>query len=252
MAAGRGRICARLRSRDEEERCRRQGALVGARTGHDRRGYGHSRRGRFRTRTARRTYSKQLVSYRHSCPPERGGKRALTDACGGRMPITSTRSHVTEVCRRLLAPVQRRQVKLISEQPIHFNGRDEKLLVYYNPAPLPNALPPRIDDPCIDVTRGRTTDSAYVSRRPYAERGGARSRHLHCRRRSGRHDAGAGPARVGPVGDPPRKRRVSPRSADTASVRRSHDRDRHVEPAIDARFVRSAGPPGTGRDGAGR
>ena len=53
---------------------------------------------------------------------------------------------------RLLAPVRARDVTLISEQSIHFNGRDEKLLVYYNPAPLSNVLPPRIDDPCLDAS----------------------------------------------------------------------------------------------------
>ena len=33
----------------------------------------------------------------------------------------------------------------------YFNGRVEKLLVYYNPAPLPNLLPPRIGDSCRDA-----------------------------------------------------------------------------------------------------
>ena len=92
----------------------------------------------------------QLVSYRHSCPPAHDGTgpdarvwRAHADY------IHAFTRHGS--LPRLLAPVQRRQVRLISEQPIHFNGRDEKLLVYYNPAPLPNTLPPRVDDACIDV-----------------------------------------------------------------------------------------------------
>jgi arabinofuranosyltransferase len=91
-----------------------------------------------------------LVSYRHRCPAGSGGSRP-----DGRV----WRAHADYIhaftrhgsLPRLLAPVPARKVRLISEQPIHFNGRDEKLLVYYNPAPLPNALPPRIDDACIDV-----------------------------------------------------------------------------------------------------
>jgi hypothetical protein len=92
----------------------------------------------------------QLVSYRHNCPPVENGARP-----DGRM----WRAHADYVhaftrhgsLPRLLAPVRARRVRLISEQPIHFNGRDEKLLVYYNPAPLPNRLPQRIDDSCTDV-----------------------------------------------------------------------------------------------------
>ena len=89
-----------------------------------------------------------LVSYRHRCPADEGdGTRA-----DGRI----WRAHADYIhaftrhgsLPRLLAPVRSRQVKLISEQPIHFNGRDEKLLVYYNPAPRPHVLPQKIDGPC--------------------------------------------------------------------------------------------------------
>jgi hypothetical protein len=88
-----------------------------------------------------------LVSYRHSCPADEGGARA-----DGRL----WRAHADYIhaftrhgsLPRLLSPVRSRQVSLISTQPIHFNGRDEKLLVYYNPAPRENVLPPRINEPC--------------------------------------------------------------------------------------------------------
>jgi hypothetical protein len=91
-----------------------------------------------------------LVSFRHRCPAAEGHDRP-----DGRV----WRAHADYIhaftrhgsLPRLLAPVRTRQVKLISEQPIHFNGRDERLLVYYNPAPLPSTLPPRIDDSCTDV-----------------------------------------------------------------------------------------------------
>jgi arabinofuranosyltransferase len=89
-----------------------------------------------------------LVSFRHGCPAEEDGRRS-----DGRV----WRAHADYIhaftrhgrLARLLAPVRARDVTLISEQPIHFNGRDEKLLVYYNPAPFPNVLPPRIDAPCL-------------------------------------------------------------------------------------------------------
>ena len=91
-----------------------------------------------------------LVSFRHYCPAEVDGDRP-----DGRV----WRAHADYIhaftrhgrLPRLLAPVRAKDVKLISEQSIHFNGRDEKLLVYYNPKPLPNVLPPRIDAPCLDV-----------------------------------------------------------------------------------------------------
>lgn len=90
-----------------------------------------------------------LVSYRHRCPAD--------EADGTRADGRVWRAHADYIhaftrhgsLPRLLAPVRNRQVKLISEQPIHFNGRDEKLLVYYNPAPRPHVLPREIDDPCL-------------------------------------------------------------------------------------------------------
>jgi arabinofuranosyltransferase len=92
-----------------------------------------------------------LVSFRLRCPAEVDGDRP-----DGRV----WRAHADYIhaftrhgrLARLLAPVQAKNVTLISEQPIHFNGRDEKLLVYYNPAPLPNVLPPQIDAPCLEVS----------------------------------------------------------------------------------------------------
>lgn len=91
-----------------------------------------------------------LVSFRHRCPPAVNGTRP-----DGRV----WRAHADYIhaftrhgrLPRLLAPVRVKDVTLISEQPLRFNGRDEKLLVYYNPEPLPNVLPARIDDPCSDV-----------------------------------------------------------------------------------------------------
>ncbi len=90
----------------------------------------------------------ELVSYRHLCPVEEASQRS-----DGRV----WRAHADYIHAftrhggpaRLLSPVQLRDVQLISEQPIHFNGRDEKLLVFYNPAPQPNVLSSRIDLPCV-------------------------------------------------------------------------------------------------------
>jgi hypothetical protein len=95
-----------------------------------------------------------LVSFRHRCPAAEEGARA-----DGRV----WRAHADYIhaftrhgsLPRLLTPVRTKDVTLISEQPLHFNGRDEKLLVYYNPAPLPHVLPPRIDSPCSDVREER-------------------------------------------------------------------------------------------------
>jgi 4-amino-4-deoxy-L-arabinose transferase-like glycosyltransferase len=89
-----------------------------------------------------------LVSFRHRCPPE--------EEEGARADGRVWRAHADYIhaftrhgsLPRLLAPVRGRNVQLISEQPIHFNGRDEKLLVYYNAAPRPHVLPQKIDDPC--------------------------------------------------------------------------------------------------------
>ncbi len=90
-----------------------------------------------------------LVSFRHRCPEQ--------DDDGSQPDGRVWRAHADYIhaftrhgrLPRLLAPVRAKDVTLISEQPIHFNGRDEKLLVYYNPAPRPNVLPPRIDAPCL-------------------------------------------------------------------------------------------------------
>jgi hypothetical protein len=91
----------------------------------------------------------QLVSYRHNCPPGENGTRP--DARMWRAHADYIHAFTRHgSLPRLLAPVRLRQVKLISDHSIHFNGRDEKLLVYYNPAPLANTLPARIDAPCTD------------------------------------------------------------------------------------------------------
>ncbi len=92
----------------------------------------------------------QLISYRHNCPPDKDG--APPDARVWRAHADYVHAFTRHgSLPRLLAPVRPRQVTLISEQMIHFNGRVEKLLVYYNPAPLPNLLPPRIGDSCRDA-----------------------------------------------------------------------------------------------------
>ena len=93
----------------------------------------------------------ELVSFRHHCPVQADGSRP-----DGRV----WRAHADYIhaftrhgrLPRLLAPVRARDVTLISEQAIHFNGRDERLLVYYNPAPLPNIVPPQIDAPCLGTS----------------------------------------------------------------------------------------------------
>jgi hypothetical protein len=91
----------------------------------------------------------QLVSYRHNCPPAETGTRP--DARIWRAHADYIHAFTRHgSLPRLLSPVRLRQVKLISDQSIHFNGRDERLLVYYNPAPLTNTLPARIDSPCTD------------------------------------------------------------------------------------------------------
>ena len=89
----------------------------------------------------------ELVSYRHLCPLEEGSERS-----DGRV----WRAHADYIHAftrhgspgRLVSPVRLQDLQLISEEPIHFNGRDEKLLVFFNPAPQPNLLPSRIDLPC--------------------------------------------------------------------------------------------------------
>ena len=89
----------------------------------------------------------QLVSFRHHCPPGRGDRpdarvwRAHADY------IHAFTRHGS--VPRLLAPVRNRQVTLISQHDLYFNGRDEKLLVYFNPDPRPHILPPAINEPCV-------------------------------------------------------------------------------------------------------
>lgn len=89
----------------------------------------------------------ELVSYRHRCPPRIGSGRSdgrVWRADADYIHAFTRHGHLD----RLLAPVRPGEVQVISEHPIHFNGRDEKLLVFFNPAPGPNLLPPRIDLPC--------------------------------------------------------------------------------------------------------
>jgi hypothetical protein len=90
----------------------------------------------------------ELVSFRHRCPtsarddpPDSRGWRAHADY------IHAFTRHGS--LTRLLSPMRAGQVQVISKQPIHFNGRDEMLLVYYNATPRPNELPGHIDEPCV-------------------------------------------------------------------------------------------------------
>jgi arabinofuranosyltransferase len=90
----------------------------------------------------------ELVSFRHRCPPREADAR----------PDSRTwREHADYIhaftrhgrLNRLLAPVHPKDVELISEQSLHFNGQDEKLLMFYNAVPKPNVLPLGIDEPCL-------------------------------------------------------------------------------------------------------
>jgi hypothetical protein len=88
----------------------------------------------------------QLVSFRLHCPP---GAAERPDARLWRAHADYVHAFTRHgSVPRLLAPLRNRQVTLISEQPLHFNGEDEKLLVYFNPDPQPNVVPPGINDPC--------------------------------------------------------------------------------------------------------
>jgi arabinofuranosyltransferase len=90
----------------------------------------------------------ELVSFRHRCPPRGEGDRPDS---------RQWREHADYIhaftrhghLNRLLAPLRARDVELVSEQQLHFNGQDEKLLVFYNNAPKPNVLPPHIEDLCL-------------------------------------------------------------------------------------------------------
>lgn len=90
----------------------------------------------------------ELVSFRHRCPPSKGGDRPDARNWRGHADYIHAFTRHGRLSR-LLAPVRARDVEQISEQSIHFNGRDEKLLVFYNPAPVPNRLPAGIDEPCV-------------------------------------------------------------------------------------------------------
>ena len=91
----------------------------------------------------------QLVSFRHNCP---AGARHAPDARVWRAHADYIHAFTRHgSVPRLLSPVRGRQVTLVSEHGLRFNGRDEKLLVYYNPAPRPNALPSTVDGPCRHV-----------------------------------------------------------------------------------------------------
>ncbi len=90
----------------------------------------------------------ELVSFRHQCPRREEGDRPDSREwrrSADYIHAFTRHGHLS----RLLAPVRSRDLQLISEQSLHFNGRDEKLLVFYNAAPMPNILPPRIDEPCV-------------------------------------------------------------------------------------------------------
>jgi len=90
----------------------------------------------------------ELVSFRHRCPPSKGGDRPDARHWRGHADYIHAFTRHGRLSR-LLAPVRARDVEQISEESIHFNGRDEQLLVFYNPAPAPNLLPAGIDEPCV-------------------------------------------------------------------------------------------------------
>ena len=131
------------------------------------------------TLTSRRT---RLLS--HNCPPRprRGATRCtrVESACGLRPRVHTPRRSADSVGAGVCASGD-----ADSEQPIHFNGRAEKLRRYYNPSPLPMCCP------AASMTLARTRRGKRrrrpIPRRPYAE-GDRRlkRRHLHCRRRRGR------------------------------------------------------------------
>ena len=89
----------------------------------------------------------QLVSFRHSC---------LT-AKGDRIEARSWKAHADYIhaftrhglLPYLLDPVHARNVKVISAHRLNFNWKDELLIVYYHPRPLPNLLSSRIYEPCL-------------------------------------------------------------------------------------------------------
>jgi hypothetical protein len=89
----------------------------------------------------------QLVSFRYGC---------LT-AGGKRVEARSWKAHADYIhaftrhglLPYLLAPVHAGNVKVISARRLNFNHKDEFLVVYYHPRPLPNLLSSRIDQPCL-------------------------------------------------------------------------------------------------------
>jgi hypothetical protein len=90
----------------------------------------------------------ELVSFRHDCPVRKTGERPDSRRWRAHADyIHAFTRHGSQA--RLLAPVRARGLELISEQPLHFNGRDEKLLVFYNARPRANLLPAHIGDPCL-------------------------------------------------------------------------------------------------------
>jgi hypothetical protein len=92
----------------------------------------------------------ELVSFRLRCPAIQGNERPDARHWRGHADYVHAFTRHGRL-NRLLAPVRARDVTQISEQSIHFNGRDEKLLVFYNPAPAANPLPARMGDPCVAV-----------------------------------------------------------------------------------------------------
>jgi hypothetical protein len=90
----------------------------------------------------------ELVSFRYNCPARDPHERPDS------RPWRAHADYIHAFTRhgrltRLLAPVRARDLELISEQSLHFNGRDEKLLVFYNARPMAHLLPSHIGDPCL-------------------------------------------------------------------------------------------------------
>jgi hypothetical protein len=94
----------------------------------------------------------ELVSFRHRCPSRAPGDRPDSREWRGHADYIHAFTRHGRL-NRLLAPVRPRDVELISEHPLHFNGQDEKLLVFYNSHPKPNVLPPNIEEPCLTMPK---------------------------------------------------------------------------------------------------
>lgn len=90
----------------------------------------------------------ELVSFRQRCPDGRRGDRPDSRVWRAHADYIHAFTRHGSL-NRLLAPVRARDVELISKHTLHFNGRDESLLVYYNRTPRSHVLPASIDETCL-------------------------------------------------------------------------------------------------------